>query len=83
MCTDGPMAVDKLIGVFITRVVRIRIGFLRVGRHVHVLNGPEIHWIIDDTGGLGDGSHEKVLRLDRVGTGVDSIDREIALRVVL
>ena len=24
-----------------------------------------------------------VLRLDRVGTGVDSIDREIALRVVL
>ena len=57
--TDGPTAVDKLIGVFITRVVRIRIGFLRVGRHVHALNGPEIHWIIDDTGGLGDGSHEK------------------------
>ena len=26
---------------------------------------------------------EEVLRLDRIGTGVDSIDRKIALRVAL
>ena len=59
LCTNGRTAANKLIGVFITRVVRIRIGFLRVERHVLVLNGPEIRWIIDDTGGLGDSSHEK------------------------
>ena len=29
------------------------------------------------------GNFDLLLRLDRVGTGVDSIDREIALRVVL
>ena len=36
-----------------------------------------------DDDSLGRENFDLLLRLDRVGTGVDSIDREIALRVIL
>lgn len=51
---------NELVGVVITRVGRIRIGFLRVGRRELALDGPKIHWILDDSGIVGNVQGDRV-----------------------
>lgn len=45
---------NELVGAVITRIIGIRVGFLRVGRHELALDGSEIHWTLDDTRVVGD-----------------------------